>query len=329
MSTKAFGRFRAGEDRSLRSFEIYLKIGARQGAGAWQSDFRSVQNLLNHLKRYTQSESSKEKYLRHLTQFCQWSRHGPEELVQLPKENAESSVQEFADELASKSGAKAYVNTVIKRLRTFFRVNGYTGDRELRVRTYFVPTRYRKVPEYIPTKEEAYSMGDAAGSQKNRAIILSLWSSGLRVSTLCALDYGDVAEEVEQGEPHVLIPVYSEMKERVPDACKGRISYYTFICPAAGEALRTYLRERREKYGDMAHHDPLFYSDWTHWNREERSQRRLGRRGVGKLVKQSARLAGLAKWRYVCPIVCARPLNRSLGVRRLMGEEWIGACKSS
>ena len=73
-------------------------------------------------------------------------------------------------------------------------------------------------------------MADAAGKLRDRAVILVLWSSGLRVSTLCALNYGDVAEEVESGEPYIMIPVYPEMKDRVPDACKGRIPYYTFIC---------------------------------------------------------------------------------------------------
>ncbi|MHA1753993.1 MAG: hypothetical protein ACTSYR_00520, partial [Candidatus Odinarchaeia archaeon] len=82
--------------------------------------------------------------------------------------------------------------------------------------SYFVPIRYRKVPEYIPTKEEVYRMADAAGSLRNRAITLVLWSSGLRVSTLCALNYGDVAEDLKRGEPPIMIPVYPEMKDRVP-----------------------------------------------------------------------------------------------------------------
>jgi len=88
-----------------------------------------------------------------------------------------------------KGSSRAYVNTVIKRLRTFFRVNGYVGARELMVKAFFVPTRYRKVPQHIPTKDEVYRMADAAGKLRDRAVILVLWSSGLRVSTLCALNY--------------------------------------------------------------------------------------------------------------------------------------------
>lgn len=220
-----------------------------------------------------------------------------DKLVHLPKEMVEDLIQNFADELAAMDRSKAYVNSVIKKLKTFFRSNGY---KDLEVATHFVPTRYRKRPEYIPTKEEVYMMADSAGSLRNRAVILSLWSSGLRVSTLCALNYGDVADEVEKGESHILVPVYPEMKQRVPDACKGNIPYYTFICMEAGEALRSYLREREEKYG-ISHEEPLFHSDWTLWKRDERASKRLVRRGVGLIVKRSAKLAGIEKWRHVTP----------------------------
>ena len=294
---KAFGKFDPHAEPQPRKFEVYFGITARDGAEGWKSRYESVQRLLNHLARYTRSEGSKEKYLNILRRFCEWSGYHPEELVQLPKEEVEELIQSFADELAAMDRSKAYVNTVIKKLKTFFRANGY---KDLEVATHFVPTRYRKRPEYIPTKEEIYAMADSAGSLRNRAVILFLWSSGLRVSTLCALNYGDVADEVERGETHIMVPVYPEMKQRVPDACKGNIPYYTFICAEAGEALRNYLREREEKYG-IRREEPLFHSDWTLWNREERASKRLGRRGVGLIVKRAAKYAGIEKWEHVTP----------------------------
>jgi len=295
---KAFGKFFPNTVLPVREFEYKLGIKIRD---AWVSDLPCVQNLLDHLVRYTRSKSSREKYLRHVNQFCRWTDLIPQELTKLSSEQAQLLVQRFADELAKKDRSRAYVNTVIKRLRTFFRVNGYIRDRELNVKRYFVPTRYRKIPEYIPTKEEIYSMADAADGQRNRTIILTLFSSGLRVSTLCGLNHGDIAHELEASEPYLMIPVYSEMKERVPDACKGRIPYYTFICPEAGEALRSYLRYREERYGPIGIKDPLFHSDWTLWPRRERSSKRLGRRGVGLIVKRAARLAGIQPWKYVTP----------------------------
>lgn len=82
-----------------------------------------------------------------MAQLCRWTCLGPEELVRLPKGRIENLVQSFADELAVKGRSKAYVNSVIKRLRTFFRVNGFVRSKELELQTHFVPTRYRKVPE--------------------------------------------------------------------------------------------------------------------------------------------------------------------------------------
>lgn len=295
---KAFGKFDLRSPLPPRGFEVYFGIMAREGPKGWRSSYASAQKLLNHLARYTTSDSSREKYLGLLWRFCQWSGRSPDGLVRLPKGRVEALVQGFADELAGMDRSRAYVNSVIKRLRTFFRVNGY---KSLSIATYFVPTRYRKKPEYVPSKDEVHAMADAAGSPRNRAIILFLWSSGLRVSTLCALNYGDVAKELEKGEPHIMVPVYPEMKERVPDACKGQIPYYTFICLEAGEALRSYLRDREEKYGSIDPEDPLFHSDWTLWTRGERSSKRLGRRGVGLIVKRAAKLAGIGEWRHVTP----------------------------
>jgi len=125
---------------------------------------------------------------------------------------------------------------------------------------------------------------------RDRVVILVLWSSGLRVSTLCELNYGEIAEEVKNGEPYIMILVYPEMKERVPDAYKGRIPYYTFICPEAGEALRAYLKERAEKYGQIGLEEPLSHSQWNQWSSNERLNRRLNRRTVGKIVKNAAQL---------------------------------------
>jgi len=300
-SVKAFGKFDPRAPSSLRSFERRLGISGRDGVYAWKSRIYSVQNLLDHLGRYTKSECSREKYLRHLAQFCHWSGLDPDKLVGLSKREAELLVQEFADELVANDCSRAYVNTVIKRLRTFFRVNGYSGNKELNVQRYFVPTRYRKIPEYIPTNDEVHSMADAAGGQRNRAIVHFLWTSGLRVSTCCALNYGDLANDLENGEPYVKISVYPKMKKRVADACKGLVSYYTFVSPETTEALRSYFREREEKYGKISFEDPLFYSDWTLWSRMERSSKRLGRRGIGLIVKKAAKLAGIKQWKHVTP----------------------------
>ena len=296
--SSAFGKISLDGSRPLRGFERYFGIEAREGPGAWKSSYASVQRLLDHLSRYSGSDGSRESYLNMLRRFCQRTGYDPDGLTQLNKNEVERLIQDYADGKARAQASRAYVNTIIKRLRTFYRVNGFE---DLKLQVYYQPTRYRKRSEYIPTKGEVHAMANAAGSTRDRAIILGLWSCGLRVSTLCALNHGDIAEELESEERHLTVKVYPEMKARVPDACKGEVPYYSFLCSEAGEALRVYLREREERYGKIGFDDPLFHSDWNLWERDERSRKRLGRRGMGLLVKKTARLAGLGEWEHVTP----------------------------
>ncbi|TET72698.1 hypothetical protein E3J39_01765, partial [Candidatus Bathyarchaeota archaeon] len=207
----AFGKISLEGPRPLRGFERYFGIEAREGSEAWRSSFASVQRLLDHLSRYSGSEGSRESYLNMLRRFCQITGYDPDGLTQLHKNEVERLIQDYADEKARDQASRAYVNTIIKRLRTFFRVNGFE---DLKLQVYYQPTRYRKRSEYIPTKGEVHAMANAASSTRDRAIIVSLWSCGLRVSTLCSINFGDIAEELESEERYLRVQVYPGMKER-------------------------------------------------------------------------------------------------------------------
>ncbi|MCJ7423949.1 tyrosine-type recombinase/integrase [Candidatus Bathyarchaeota archaeon] len=294
---KAFGKLDFSKPLELRQFEHFFGITAREGPEAWKSKYKSAQNLLDHLSRFGRSEGSKEVYLNRLRRLCEWSNADPDRLVNLPKHKTETLLQKFVDETAGLNRSRAYVNSMTKQLRTFFRANGKT----LRLHTLSIPPRYRKRNEYIPTIAEVRAMAACAGSLRNRALILTAWSSGLRVSTLCALNYGDLADDLNAGHTSALVPVYPKMKERLPNACKGNIPYYTFICREAVEALRAYLRDRSEKYGSITPEAPLFHAEWNLWERNERSSKRLGRRTIAKIIRQAARLSGISQWASITP----------------------------
>ena len=77
---KCYTRMRAILKHSSSAFRAVsivkeAKIEARGGP-----EHGRVQKLLDHLARYTMSESSREKYLNLLYRFCLWSSMGPEEL---------------------------------------------------------------------------------------------------------------------------------------------------------------------------------------------------------------------------------------------------------
>jgi len=293
MTRYAFAKFKPGQNRGLRRFEIFFRIPARDGERAWTSGYRSVQNLLDYLARYSKSEDSREVYLNILRRFCEWTRLGPDQLVKLRKKAIEVRIQRYVDIMNREDRSRRYINTIIKRLRTFYQVNGMS---DLDVHQLHVPTRYRSKLEYIPTKSDIYSMVDAASSPRDRAVILCFFSSGLRMSTFRAINFGDIRQELEEHPMCVQIVVEPYLKERVHGACKGGIPYYTFFCKEAVDALNIYLRERTETYGPHRDDDPLFSSQWRLYDKRDRPKTRLSHVHINRILKDSARRAGIEKW---------------------------------
>jgi integrase len=103
-----------------------------------------------------------------------------------------------------------------------------------------VPTRWRVTSEKVPTQGEIRRMMSVS-DLRDRAIIAFLAQSGLRVSTLCKLTYGDVSQDLEAEK----VPVHIKV---MPRNAKGKEAegYDTFIGPEAVDALNQYLDSRRK-----------------------------------------------------------------------------------
>jgi site-specific recombinase XerD len=276
----------------------------------WRSEYGSVDLLLRHLSRKCGSEASRRAYLTRLYSFCIYEKKdkppifeklNPDELVKLPKSVIESRIQAYVDQFNDGNHSVRYLNNIINLLRTFFAVSGFKGVNALEIEGYHMPARYRKVPEYIPKKNEVYAMADSACSLRDRALTLTSYSTGLRNSTLRALLIRDVEDELSKSLSNILIPVYPEMKLVDPYACKGNIPYFTFTCDEATDAIRLYLRERKGKYGEILSHEPLFTSDYNQINRVERKSKIMSPRQLQHVVKMAAQRAGLSQWQNVKP----------------------------
>jgi integrase len=265
----------------------------------WNSGYKAVNNLLAHLMRKSKSEGSKRLYIWHLHKFCEYIGKKPNELVALKRNQAEKYSQQYADSFANVS--PRYSNLAIAVLKAFFAANGFKRGKALELETYHAPARFRITPEYIPTKTEVYTMADSACSMRNKAIILTMFSTGLRNSTLRAIRCKDVAQELARNQSNVMIPVYPEMKEIDPGACKGGIPYYTFTNDEASQAVRLYLKERKAKHGPIDESEPLFCSEYNQIHRDERRRKTLTSREVQIVVKLAAWRAGIADWKAVHP----------------------------
>jgi integrase len=273
---------------------------------------------LLRLSRKSKSEGTRKVYLWHLYKFCCFAERTPAQLVRMKRNDIECLVQRYADSFSDTS--RAYSNLAIAALKAFFAANGFTRNRALELESYYQPPRHRVTNEYIPTKAEVYRMADSACSLRDRAIILMLYSSGLRNSTLRALRVKDVKEELLAGHDIIMIPVYPEMKEVDPAACKGAIPYYTFLCDEGTQALRLYLEDRKERFRGVSEEEPLFCTEHNQLPREERCKRPITGRELQIIAKLAARKAGLPQWALVHPHAFRKSYERILRTQLIDGS---------
>jgi integrase/recombinase XerD len=290
----------------LRIWEEFLCVRG------WSSGFRCVDRFLRHYRRRVGSERTRVNVLKALYQLCRFTGLGAEELVRLSPREASEKLQAFLDAKHGEGRSIRYLNTLKAYLETFFKVNGFRDRHSLEVERYHQPARYRKKPEYIPTPEEIWRMAYAAGSKRNRALILFAYESGLRNATIRALRYGDVAEELGEGLEIVRVPVYPEMKNIDPGACKGGIPYYTFIGREAVQALKEYLSERIQKYGSIVLEDPLFCSDTSNIPPEVRKHMKLAHDTLDDVVRRAAKRAGIKEWKHIHPHCLRKAFDTAL-----------------
>ncbi len=279
----------------LRGFEERLKV---KGRDSWESHYSSVRKFLDHYKRKQKASKTRYNALIALDQLCVYAKKTPDELVKLSRGQATKVVQSFVDKLHDDSKSIRYLNVLLDYYKTFFVANGFKNGKELDLERYMQPARYRKTKEYIPTPDEIRSMAFASKSMRNRALILTLYMSGLRLHTLIALLYKDVRNELESSGKIVKMPVYPEMKEKHSDACKGMIPYYTFIVDPALQAIRDYLRNERP---DIKPTEPLFCATSTNIAYDIRRNMIVDGRGIEKMVKIAAKNAGVEEWKHVTP----------------------------
>ena len=277
--------------------EVLLKVHG------WESEYPSVQLMLRYLKRKTGSDTSRMKYLGEFARFLNWHEiKSPEDYLAMGKETCTRLLQETSDTMNDKGASIHYINTFVSDVSLFLRVNGV---KDLDIQRIHQPARYRKKPEYIPTKEEVFAMAGTCGSSlagmRDKAMILCMYGSGLRNSTIRAVLYGDVKAELEAGAEVVKVPVYPEMKKVVPGACKGNIPYFTFLPREAVAAVKLYLKQRVAAYGSIPDSAPLFSTEDTKMEREQRNLNPITKDKLRKVVHLAAKRAGVARWKDLYP----------------------------
>jgi site-specific recombinase XerD len=204
------------------------------------------------------SPRTQKVYLGHLRRFLEWIG-GADALF---AEDLELRCQTYLLELLeAREASKSYQNQVVSALR--FLCERVLGQPTLALRIPR-PKRERRLPQVLSAGEVARMLARAR-NPKHRALLMLLYSAGLRLGEVIRLRTSDL--DVERG----LLRVHKG---------KGSKDRYTLLAQRAVEAVRLY----RDAYPTEGWLFP-----------GSRPQRHLSERSVQRVVKNAAAAAGLSK----------------------------------
>ena len=132
----------------------------------------------------------------------------------------------------------------------------------------------------IINAEQVKVLVQHARSIRDRAIILVNFQGGMDVSTLCSLNYGEIAQAVETGEHPFKLELFRK---------KADVEYYTFLGKDAVEALKAYVVDRKARGTEWTLETPLFTKE------RHSTNERITSNLVQNMMKEVAVSAGFVK----------------------------------
>lgn len=206
------------------------------------------------------SARTRKLYLGHLRRFLAWCQRGRAPTTD-PEELASGAQQYLLQLIKERQVSRSYQNQVVSALR--FLCESVLDQPALAL-SIPRPRKESKLPEVLSPSEVGRLLARAR-NPKHRAVLMLLYSAGLRVGEVVRLRPSDL--DVERG----LVRVRK---------AKGSKDRYTLLAQRAVEAVRLYL-------------DAYPPQEWLFPG--ARPGRHLTVRSVQRVVERAARAAGLAK----------------------------------
>ena len=201
--------------------------------------------------------------LRRLVKFYHW----------LKKEYPKKSRGKGEHKVVGKGVSDKMAHYFIGAIRSFYA----TYDVTVRMRGRHKLPRPRVVNKRMKVGgEQVKLLVDHARTPRDRAIILTLFQSGMDVSTLCSLKYGDVAEGFDKDEHPLKLELYRP---------KTGVEYYTFLGKDGIQALKAYAADMKARGANFSNDSPLFL--------KERGKQALTTNLVQNMMKDVAVRSGL------------------------------------
>jgi len=226
-------------------------------------------------------EGTKIQYGSRLHNFCKAINMTPEQFQQLEPFEARDLVWKYVLPLKGEKPSEAKV--VMAALKSFYRNKDGVQlpfDSRRGGKHYIRATKKKAKYEIIPEKPQVYAIVDATTSLRDRALLLTLFESGIRVNAACSLNVGHVRNQLF---PEPTVPLILKITDDIDSKLRGALIpfYVTGLQGEAVEALRNYVKKRHKQSVDDT---PLFIT---------RRKTRLSPKQVWTIVKEAVRRSGL------------------------------------
>ncbi|WXG43863.1 MAG: tyrosine-type recombinase/integrase [Promethearchaeati archaeon SRVP18_Atabeyarchaeia-1] len=232
-------------------------------------------------------ERTRRNYLLRLRQYLEYIKKTPRQVIDEAIEDQRMDVRERRDVVSisligflnhmKKNHTEESSRSAVMAIRSFYatfdvRVRMNLGDSEIKFR------RRKLVPK------DVRKMLDHCLSIRDRAVILVMYQSGIDVSTLTGLTYGDVARGLEESEHPLRLDLLRK---------KTHTRFNTYLGFDAVSALKTYLEDLKNAQGiELRKSDPLFFKEY---GRKGQVFEPLSRSAVEVMVRDVAKRSGLIK----------------------------------
>ncbi len=212
-----------------------------------------------------------------LMHFCEAIGMTPEEWRRLDKFEARDLAWKYVQPKVKEHSAVAKNN--LAALKNWYRnLNGerLPFDSGRGGKHHIHSIRKKAAYEKIPNKEEVYRVVDMASSLRDKAILLTLFQSGIRLNALCSLLYSHVKDQLDNDI--IMLKITWDIDEKLRGSSIP--FYYTFVNGEGAETLRQYceLKHKRSEADT-----PLFYT---------RSRRVMSETAIFMMFKRCIRRAG-------------------------------------
>lgn len=225
-----------------------------------QEAFETYQQYLN---RQAISKNTRRSYLQRVSKYLEWLAAIPEgERALIDPVERDFQTREFKQFLLQRGASPSTANGTLSALDNFYLSRGMKRGK---VKRLDLP---RLAPRaFEPEEERRLLKALGRWEIRNRAIVLTLWHTGLRISELASLNFGDLTLTARTG--HLVVRCGKGMKSR--------------MLPINSD-LRECLLEYTQKLGFRAESEPLFMSQ---------KKSRLSISSIDRIVRRLGQSVGM------------------------------------